>query len=199
MKLSKVKKVCLDAFDIIVKKADTGIDIRTWIGTCDAMYPVRGMEMSAELAIRIWEIEGKKLKDIRVEQDTEEEEAATLIMRGDLEKFSFLGDTLADAYEEDTPGLVRIATIDNWVLLMDRKTGEGWVIRENRLAPVEGARILYIPSDESKNLIGIYGGGMLEAVVYAARWSASDYLKAVIQKIVETYRAEEERQKTGDR
>ena len=192
MKLSKVKKVCLDAFDIIVKKADTGIDIRTWIGTCDAMYPVRGMEMSTELAIRIWEIEGKKLKDIRVDQDTDEEEAMTLIMREDLEKFSFLGDTLADAYEEETPGLAKIATIENWVLLMDRKTGKGWVIKENRLAPVEGTSLLYIPLEENRNTIGIYGDGILEAVVYAARWNKSDYMKMIIQKIVETYRAEEQ-------
>ena len=49
MKLSKVKKVCMDAGQIIVKKADTGIDINTWIGTNNALYPVRGLSMNAEL------------------------------------------------------------------------------------------------------------------------------------------------------
>lgn len=192
MKLSKVKKVCMDAFEIIVKKAEVGLDVRTWIGTSDAMYPVRGLEMSAELAIRIWEIEQKKLKDIRIEQDEENEEALTLIMREDLEGFSFLGDYFADENADKVPGLARIATIENYVLLMDRDTGEGWIIRENRLEPVEGTQLIYIRLEKSRNLIGIYGGGTLEAVVYGMRWKRSEYLKSVIEKIVETYRAEEE-------
>ena len=89
MKLSKVKKVCMDASEIIVKRADTGIDVRTWIGTNSALYPVRGLDMSAELAIRIWEIEPKKLRDIEINQDTDENEATTLIKA--LEELKALG------------------------------------------------------------------------------------------------------------
>ncbi len=194
MKLSKVKKVCLDASEIIVKRADTGIDVRTWIGTNSALYPVRGLDMSAELAIRIWEIEPKKLRDIEINQDTDENEATTLITREELEKISFMGDTFADAYEQETPGLVNIATINNWNILEDKKTGKAWAMRANKLEPVEGTRLLFIPIEENRNLIAIYADGILEAAVYASPWKRNDYLKSIIQEIALICRAEGEEQ-----
>lgn len=192
MKLSKVKKVCMDASEIIVKRADTGIDVRTWIGTNSALYPVRGLDMSAELATRIWEIEPKKLRDIEINQDTDENEATTLITREELEKISFMGDTFSDAYEQETPGLVNIATINNWNILADRKTGKAWAMRANKLEPVEGTRLLFIPIEENRNLIAIYADGILEAAVYASPWKRNDYLKSIIQEIALICRAEDE-------
>ena len=192
MKLSKVKKVCLDASEIIVKRADTGIDVRTWIGTNSALYPVRGLDMSAELAIRIWEIEPKKLRDFEINQDTDENEATTLITREELEKISFMGDTFSDAYEQETPGLVNIATINNWNILEDKKTGKAWAMRANKLEPVEGTRLLFIPIEENRNLIAIYADGILEAAVYAFPWKRNDYLKSIIQEIALICRAEGE-------
>ena len=192
MKLSKVKKVCMDASEIIVKRADTGIDVRTWIGTQSALYPVRGLDMSAELAIRIWEIEQKKLRSMEINQDTDEEEAATRITREDLEKISFMGDTFADAYDEETPGLAKIATIDNWIILEDRNTGKAWAMRADKLEPVEGTRLLFVQTEGYGNLIAIYADGILEAAVYAMPWERNDYLKSVIHEIAKIDRAEGE-------
>lgn len=191
MKLSKVKRVCVDASEIIVKRADTGIDIRTWIGTNTALYPVRGMDIKAELAIKIWEIEPKKLRNMEIIQDTDEDEALTLIERSDLEQLSFLGDVYAAAYDEETPGLINIATINNCTLLLDKKTMDGWVIRKDKLAPIEGDRLLFIPVEENRNLIAVYGGGYLEAALYAIRWEKDDFMKDVMRKISEIYKKSE--------
>ena len=191
MKLSKVKKVCTDSGEIVVKRANCGLDITTWIGTNSAMYPVRGMTMNTALAVRIWEIEAKKLNDMRIEEDTEDSEAPTLIDRLDLESFEFLVDPLTNEGEEKYPGLTKIATIDGRILLADRDTKEGWVFREDKLGPVEGNGLLYIPLAKGDGRIAVYGSGQLEAVIYAAPWTASDYMKAIISQIADVYRQKE--------
>lgn len=191
MKLSKVKKVCMDGGYIVVKKAACGLDITTWIGTTSALYPVRGMTMNAGLAVRIWEIEPKKLKDLEIMEDTEDDEAPTLIQHDDLESFEFLIDPFTNESEENYPGLARIATIDGWILLADRDTKEGWVFREDKLGPVEGNGLMYIPMAKGDGRIAVYGSGQLEAVIFAAKWTASDYIKAKIGQIAEVYRQKE--------
>ena len=185
MKLSKVKKVCMDTGYIIVKKLDKGIDISTWIGTNSALYPVRGMTMSAALAVRIWEIEQKKLKDIEILEDTEGAEAPTLITQEALEWVDFLIDPLTPDNAEEYPGLLKIATIDGYILLADREENRGLVFREDKLAPVEGTNLSFMPVENSPNMIAVYGDGELQAVIFAARWDASDYLKGTIRKIIE--------------
>ena len=191
MKLSKVKKVCTDSGEIVVKRANCGLDITTWIGTNSAMYPIRGMTMNTALAVRIWEIEAKKLHDMRIQEDTEDDEAMTLIMQVDLRSFEFLIDPLTNEGEEAYPGLRKIATIDGYILLADRDTKEGWVFREDKLGPVEGNGLMYIPLAKGEGKIAVYGSGQLEAVIYAAKWTASDYMKAIISQIAEMHRHEE--------
>lgn len=193
MKLSKVKKVCMDAGQIIVKKADTGIDINTWIGTNDALYPVRGLTMNAGLAIRIWEIEQKKMAEIDILEDTEEDEVPTLIRREELESLDFLADTLTDKDRDEYPGLLRIARIDSTILMLDRKTNKAWVFRETKLGPIEGKNLMFIPVEEDRGLIAVYADGILEAVIYAAPWDASEYMKATIRQIAEIYREKDEK------
>lgn len=188
MKLSKVKKVCVDSGAIIVKKAACGLDINTWIGTNSAMYPVRGMTMNAGLAVRIWEIEPKRLRDMEIMEDTEEE-APTLITQEDLEDIDLLVDTFV-AEEEAYPGLLKIATINGYVLLADKNTKKGWVFGEDKLGPVEGNLLMFLPVEEGRGLIKVYGNGELEAVIFAARWNASEFMKTTIRQITEVCREE---------
>lgn len=192
MKLSKVKKVCMDAGTIVIKKAEMGMDIKTWIGTNSALYPVRGIDMNAALAVRIWEIEQKKLRDMEIQEDTEEVEAATMIDREELESLDFLADTLT-ADNDEVPGLINIATINGYVMLLDREKNDAFVFKEDRLAPVEGKRLMYIPVEGNRRLIAVYSDGILEAVIYTMEWDKSDYLKAVISRIAEVCGTEEAR------
>ena len=184
MKLSKVKKVCMDAGTIVIKKAEMGMDIKTWIGTNSALYPVRGIDMNAALAVRIWEIEQKKLRDMEIQEDTEEVEAATLIDREELESLDFLADTLT-ADNDEVPGLINIATINGYVMLLDREKNDAFVFKEDKLAPVEGERLMYIPVYDRSGLVAVYSDGILEAVIYAMKWDKSEYIKAVISRIAE--------------
>lgn len=193
MKLSKVKKVCMEAGQIIVKKADTGIDINTWIGTNNALYPVRGLSMNAEVAIKIWEIEQKKLMEFEILEDTEEDEARTLINREELESLDYLADTLTDKNKDEYPGLTRIARIDNKILMLDKKNNKAWVFRETKLAPIEGTNLMFIPVEEGRGLMAVYSDGILEAVIYAAAWNASDLMKETIRQIAEIYREKDEK------
>ena len=176
MKLSKVKKVCLDGGYIIVKKVDKGIDISTWIGTQSALYPVRGMTMNAALAVRIWEIEGKKLNEMQILEDTEDDEALTLISQEDLKGIDFLIDPITPVNANEHPGLKKIATIDGYILLTDRDTEKSWVFREDKLAPVEGNNLIYIPVKSDRYQIAVYGDGELQAVIYAGKWNTYDLL-----------------------
>ena len=192
MKLSKVKKVCMDAGTIVIKKAEMGMDIKTWIGTNSALYPVRGIDMNAALAVRIWEIEQKKLRDMEIQEDTEEVEAPTLIDREELESLDFLADTMT-ADNDEVPGLINIATINGYVMLMDREKNDACVFKEDRLAPVEGERLMYIPVEGNRRLIAVYSDEILEAVIYTMGWDKSEYLKAVISRIAEVCRTEEAR------
>ena len=192
MKMSKVKKVCLDGGYIIVKKVDKGIDISTWIGTQSAIYPVRGMKIDTALAVRIWEIESKKLRDMEIIEDTEDGEAPTLISREDLEQIDFLIDPLTPENADEYPGLIKIATIDGYIMLADRDTKKGWVFREDKLGPVEGSHLTYIPIEKGRGVIAVYGDGELQAVIFAANWNANDYLKGTIRQITEVYRQAED-------
>ena len=176
MKLSKVKKVCLDGGYIVVKKADKGLDINTWIGTNSALYPVRGMTMNAAMAVRIWEIEGKKLNEMTILEDTEDDEALTLISQEDLEGIDFLIDPITPENANEHPGLKKIATIDGYILLTDRDTGKSWVFREDKLAPVEGNNLIYIPVKSDRYEVAVYGDGELQAVIHAGKWNTFDVL-----------------------
>jgi len=190
MKLSKVKKVCMDTGTIVIKKAEMGMDIKTWIGTNSALYPVRGIDMNAALAVRIWEIEQKKLRDMQILEDCEGKEATTLIDREELESLDFLADTLT-ADNNEVPGLINIATINGYIMLLDREKNDAFVFKEDKLSPVEGERLLYIPINDSGRLVAIYSDGILEAVIIAMKWDKSEYIKGVISRIAEVCRTKE--------
>ena len=193
MKLSKVKKICTGAETIIVKRAETGIDINTWIGVNSAMYPVRGMEMTAAMAIRIWEIEEKKQRKMEILEDTEGFEAGTLITREELESLPFMGDTFEEESGPDYPGLVKIATIDGMIVLLDKKTNKAVIFREEKLDPVEGSHLIYIPVQERSQLVAVYSDGILEAVIFTIPWNRNDYTKNTFRQIAEIYEAEGKR------
>ena len=54
MKLSKVKRIVLNHEEMRIARADTGIDVRTWIGVDMAMYPVHELVVTPMLLARIW-------------------------------------------------------------------------------------------------------------------------------------------------
>lgn len=118
-------------------------------------------------------------------EDMGENEAITMITRADLEKVAFLGDAIERDDEQEAPGLAEVATVNNWLILMDRKTKKAWLTRTDRLAPVENKKRIYIPVEVNRNLIAVYADGMLEAVLYVTPWNQTDYIKRIMQQIAE--------------
>lgn len=184
MKLSRVKRICLDNEELVVKRAQSGLDVTTWIGTMSAMYPVHGIEMNARLAAQIWELDQKKLGNMYI-VDADDYEKVTLISKDELEAMPAL--MQIDENAEERPDLEKICVINGWILLKDRTTDAGWLMREEMLAPVEGGTVTYFQMNPGRNLIGIYAGGELEAAVCCTKWQHSDLTKAVFRTIAQMY------------
>ena len=116
-------------------------------------------------------------------EDTEDDEALTLISKEDIEGIDFLIDPITPENADEHPGLKKIAKIDCYILLTDRDTEKSWVFREDKLAPVEGNNLIYIPVKSDRYQIAVYGDGELQAVIYAGKWNTSDYLGSTISWI----------------
>ena len=181
MKLSKVKKICMDSGEIMVKKAQTGLDVDTWIGSYGALYPVHGFSMTGQLAVKVWEIEDKKLKDMRIHDDSVDS-ALTHVTREELEGLPVLVDARVREDAED-PGLRHMATVSKYMILQNRETGKVRVLSEKYMEPIEGTRIFYIPIDEEDMKIAVYGDGELQAVLTTLRWESNDWLVRVFEDI----------------
>ena len=91
MKLSKVKKVVLNHGSLCVAKAETGLDVRTWVGCDMAMYPVHELYMTPALAARIWELTGKQVNALRITEEIDSNRPL-LIMPEDLERLPMLAE-----------------------------------------------------------------------------------------------------------
>lgn len=188
MKLSRVKRVCMDHEELVVKQAESGLDVTTWIGARHALYPVHGLEMNLKLAIQIWELDQKKLKTIYTDEDTEEKgECFSLITRKDLEAMP----PLIAVGETTEPGLKPVCHINEKVILMDRETKKSWYFWEDMLAPVEGGELTYhlLNGDTGRNTVGVYAGGQLEAVIWCTPWRQDEVMGMIFAEIAEMYAA----------
>ena len=190
MKLSKVKKICVDEEEIIVTRAGgAGIDTNYWIGVMSAMYPVHGMAITTGIAANIWDLDERKLNKMRLVNSWDGDECV-LITAADREGMN------AMAEGEDGDGnLRRICTIDNWILLLDERDGGGWILKKDFLKPVDDGRLNFF-HEEGSNIIAAYSNGKLEAVFHCARWSVLESFAEkfdTIRKMVEI----EESRKVG--
>ena len=184
MKLSKVKKVVLTSGTLCVAKADTGLDVRTWVGCDMAMYPVHSLYMTPMLAAQIWELTGKQVNALRI---TEEEDSnrPLLIMPSDLEQLPMLAEA-----ENGDPNLYELCRIDGNVILIEQDTGRARYFRESLLAPTEG-RIQYF-GERKSHIVGAYSEGVLEAAIYTSRWEENDILTKKLEKLAEVFRSAEQ-------
>ena len=185
MKLSRVKRICLDHGELVVKRAQSGLDVSTWIGARHALFPVHGLEINLKMAINIWELDQKKLKNLYTDEDTEEKgECFSLIRRVELESMPPL--IAVDGAEDlEAPGLMKVCTLNEKIILMDRETKKGWWFWKDMLEPVEGGEIRYhlINEDTGRNVVGIYAGGKLEAVIWCM---PIDNREEVVGKVIES-------------
>ncbi len=180
MKLSKVKRVVLRHNSLCVARADTGIDVQTWIGCDMAMYPVHELVITPELAARIWELTEKQIRELNI-TDSVMSNLPTLISRGDLEKLPMLAEA-----EQGEPNMVQLCCIDDMVILMNQRTGRAYYFDLDLLGPTEGRR-QYFAEDNSR-VVGVYSDGVLEAAIYAGDWTETDILYSKIGKIAEIWR-----------
>lgn len=176
MRLSKVKRVALSEGDLFIAQADTGIDVRTWIGAGQAMYPVHELYMTPNLAARIWELDEKQINTLRISQGDDSNQSL-IIPPSVLMQLP----AMAEA-ENGEPNMERICQIDEMIILIDNKTSEGFCFNVKYLAPVEGSRIQYFRLEGSK-VIGVYSDGKLEAAIYALKWGQLEHLSKKIDAI----------------
>lgn len=185
MKLSKVKKVVLNHGSLCVAKAETGLDVRTWVGCDMAMYPVHELYMTPALVARIWELTGKQMNALRITEEIDSNKPL-LITPGDLQGLPMLAEA-----ESGEPNLYELCRIDGNVILIERDSGRARYFREDLLGPTEG-RIVYF-GESRDNIIGAYSNGVLEAAIYTGRWEANDILTKKIEKLAEVWGNREQR------
>lgn len=180
MKLSKVKKLVLNYEQLRIARADTGIDVQTWIGVDMAMYPVHELVVTPMLMARIWELNEKQIHSLNISDgyagNTENTESV-LLSAGELEELPMLGEA-----EGGEPNLERVCQMDKDIILMNSRTGKAVFFSADLLGPVEGSRIQYFAEDGS-NIVAVYSDGKLEAAIYASDWKASDPMMEKFRKI----------------
>lgn len=179
MKLSKVKKVVLNHGSLCVAKAETGLDVRTWVGCDMAMYPVHELYMTPALISRIWELTGKQINALHITEEVDSN-MPLLITAGDLEELPMLAET-----ESGEPNLYELCRIDGNVILIESETGRARYFREDLLAPTEG-RIQYF-GEKGSYIVGVYSEGVLEAAIYTGRWEANEILTKKIEKLAKVF------------
>lgn len=169
MKLSKVKKVVLNHQKLCVARANTGIDVQTWVGVDMAMYPVHELVITPMLAARIWELSEKQIHLLDISEHLEGN-YSLIITESDLEGIPMLAEA-----ENGEPNLTRICQIDGNIFLLNQETGQAYYFSAELLGPVEGSRIQYF-AEPGKNIIGVYSDGKLEAAIYGGDWRNSEYM-----------------------
>ena len=179
MKLSKVKKVVLNHGSLCVAKAETGLDVRTWVGCDMALYPVHELYMTPALAARIWELTGKQISALHITED-DDTNPTVLIEPSDIERLPMLAEA-----EDGVPTMYELCRIDGNVILIDSETGRASYFREDLLAPTEG-QIRYFGEKDS-HIVGAYSDGVLEAAIYTGRWEANEILTMKIEKLAEVW------------
>lgn len=181
MKLSKVKRIVLNYERLCITRADTGIDVRTWIGVDQAMYPVHELVVTPALMARIWELSEKQIHTLHISDEFSENNEAVLLRAGELEQMPALGEA-----ENGEPNLERVCQMDNQIILMNKRTGKALCFSADLLAPVEGGRIQFFAEDNRKE-IAVYSDGILEAAIYADDWRGSDYMMDRFGKIAKIW------------
>lgn len=177
MKLSKVKKVVLNHGSLCVARANTGIDVQTWIGCEMALYPVHELVVTPMLAARIWELNEKQIHTLRITEGVAESNQPLLIQPEDLENMAMQAEA-----EKGEPNLERICQIDNEILLLNKRTGKAYCFSAEYLGPVEGGRVQFFAEDNS-NIIAVYSDGKLEAAIYASNWQAMEHMTRKFESI----------------
>ena len=180
MKLSKVKRVVLNHKSLCVARADTGIDVQTWIGCDMAMYPVHELVITPELAARIWELTEKQIRDLRITNE-ENSNLSILIGRADLEKLPMLAEA-----EQGEPNMLELCCIDDMVILMNQRTGKAYYFDLDLLGPTEGRRQYF--AEDNSHVVGVYSDGVLEAAIYVGDWTETEILYSKIGKIASIWR-----------
>ena len=173
----------LDSGSLAVIRANTGIDVQTWVGSDTAMYPVHELVLTPQLAARIWELTEKQINQLHISDDGLGNDF-TLINPAELEELSVLAEA-----ESGGPNMVRVCEIDRWILLEEKATGKGFLVETRMMGPVDGGRIQFFKAEDS-NLIGCYSDGKLEAAFYAGRWDVLESVQRVFEIVSDMWQRE---------
>lgn len=165
MKLSKVKGVCAGTGHIFHIKAETGFDVQSWIGDGAALYPIRSLDITAEKARIIWELDEEKVSCREGDMD--------LILAKQLAGVPVQIDA------ENAP-TKEICEINGWKVLWDETTQQSRLINVRFLAPVEAKNRAYLYMEE-EGWVAVYEEGVIAAVVVPMKWQS--ILEEPMQKL----------------
>lgn len=172
----------LDSGSLAVIRANTGIDVQTWVGSDTAMYPVHELVLTPQLAARIWELTEKQINQLHI-SDNGLGNDFSLISAGDLEALPMLAEA-----EEGEPNMERVCEINGWILLKEKATGDGYLIRTAALGPVEGGRIQFFKDEGC--VIACYSDGKLEAAFYGYSWDAMENVQNIFETVSNMWQRE---------
>lgn len=174
MKLSKVKGLCAAQGSIIALKLQTGLDINTWIGDGIGLYPVRTVEITAEMAMKIWELDPEKV--VVREMDPAE---------------GPLPEILADVpiiVDMDNPPTKEVCDIGIFKLLYDSQTEHSCMIDIRHLAPIASKYRTFVKIP-GRDLVAVYSEGELDGILACSNWK---FMEEKMEEIARIYLREKD-------
>lgn len=184
MRLSKVKKVCMDAGQIRILTADNSCNmVVQWIGTDAALYPVEGLVLDLKTLLAIWEIDSKKAGEI----DMAEGSYADMVDRGLLtEADARLLRMVAGSIDTNEAPLLGLGEVNGCKALA---CGEEQMIflPPGTLTPCfkHGGINFDVIVQDGGARVAVYGGGSLIGLLWPLDSARAEGLHGIIRNMAE--------------
>ena len=180
MKLSRVKGLCAAMGTIVALKCQTGLDINTWIGDGVGLYPVRTVDITAEMAMKIWELDPEKVVARELDQNAGE-------LPGILASLPIVVDM-------DNQPTYEVCDIGIYKMLYDRETEHSCIIDARHLAPIASKYRTFMKV-EGKNLVAVYSEGELDGILACDKWTRN--MSEQMEEIARIYHREKDEAEGG--
>lgn len=163
MKLSKVKKVCTSKRQLeVVNTTGANNLITQWVGTGEAMYPLRDMQVTREQLQKLWELSDIVIMDM--------ENSPVLVDAEQLET----AEPLIDTKTAEKMWLCDMGE----VIVLAPKDGNLMYIKKEYLEPCKGDDLHFVPM--GGDWIGVYESDKIGAMVK----TVPEYYKRLMDSII---------------
>lgn len=173
MKLAKVKGICQTMGQVMTIQKATGLDIRTWVGDGNALYPIRGIKINAEEIRSLWDVDADKMQALEIDNESGAENMLWGI------------DPMVDG---KNTGIEEICDINGCLMLYDDNRERSILINTRYLAPCNNKDRSFVWLPESQ-CVAVYGEDVIEAVIMPMEWHGKG-MERVLQKLALLYSRE---------